>query len=159
MSLGSITGGGPGGGSATSSLLLSQLSADVTSVSDAMAPLGLTIPLIGGTRYAVQALVMVNAGAAIDGSKFDFDASTVTVNDFRLWLVDLVGAGGITKEFVTTLAGDFNGPESATGAVQLWGSIEPSSSGNLALRFGQNSHTTETLTIYRGSWLSAWPFT
>jgi hypothetical protein len=156
---GQATTQGPAGatgatGAAGPGPILTMLAADATSTTAAMAALGLSLPLTSGTRYAFAAAIMLDAGAALDGSAFDFDASTITASNVRYWWQQQAGLGG---NFVTTLAGDIPGP--AAGAESIWitGSVEPSLTGNFAMRFAQSAHTTETLIVYRGSWLMAWP--
>lgn len=133
-------------------LLVSMLTANATNATGTMAATGLTVPLVSGTRYRVEANLMIDAGAGVDGSLFDADASTIAVSNIRLWWEE---PSGTTPSYTTSLADNFIGPTAGQVAVRMAGSVEPSSSGNFALRFAQVSHLTETLILFRGSSLIA----
>lgn len=138
----------------------SMLAADAASVVSTMAALGLSVPVVSGTRYAFEAALFINAGdvGLGEGSLFDFDASTAAFTNLRAYGPDLASTTPFTSgAFVTSKSSDIPGPAGGDGLLLLTGSIEPSSNGTFAMRFSQVAHALETLTVYRGSWLLAWP--
>lgn len=146
-------------------LKVAALAADYTNAATTMSAItgggkALSVPVLSGHRYAFEAVLFCNdsSTARIDGGKFDFDASTATMTNFRSCADDGSGAafGANITGYTTTLAGDHasNWELAAADVIVIRGELEPSADGTFAMRAAQNAHSDGTLTIYRGSSLT-----
>lgn len=133
--------------------VVSFLAANVTNATATMAATGLTVPVSSGAKYIFRAVLHWSDNVDLDGAAFDFDTSAAATN-FRAFgtMTDAV-SGLLVGAAMTALADDLNGSGSGAAVAVVEGSYEPSTSGNLLVRFSQNSHTTGTLTLLRGSYL------
>lgn len=129
----------------------SYLAANYTNATTTMSNTALSVNVTTGLKYTFRLVLYVNNDVAADGIKVDFDGGAATMTNFRahgtifdtaLLLSSQVNALA-TDYAVATITGD--------GMVEIYGSMEPSSTSTFIVRAAKNSHTTGTLTIYRGS--------
>jgi len=131
-------------------------SADRTSTSTTLANLGLvtTVPLRAGATYSIQATLLVDDSVVGDGLKFDFNNSTATILDFRAFIVCVDLGGFVFRQEVTDFTTTFGfSAVTLAGQVQINATFTPATDGTIGLRFAQNSHSTGTLTVHRGSFM------
>ncbi len=118
---------------------------------------GLSANIQNGSKYTFKMILYVSDSLAADGAKFDFDGGTATFSNVRIHctgfdtaLVLSTQTSAIATDFtIATLTGD--------AMFECYGTLEASGSGTLIPRFAQNSHTTGTLTLYKGSHLLVTP--
>lgn len=133
--------------------VVSMLSANFTNATTTMAATGLSVPVTSGHKYKFEAVLMINDASGLEGGKFDFDASTATVSDFRTFPDD--GAlGFFTPGFTTALATDISGTGFTDDLLVIRGSLFASSTGTFAVRAAQVGHTAGALIVYKGSSLT-----
>lgn len=140
-----------GGGVSTDQRIVS-LAANATNATNNMAAAGLSVPVLAGHRYTFEAVLRILDASGLEGGKFDWDASTATATSF--WCAADDGSSGFFSSLVTTLAADISATGFIDEAVVFRGSIEPATSGTLALRFSQVGHVSNQLVIARGSSLT-----
>ena len=128
-----------------------QLSANGTNATATLATTGISITVTIGRKYSFQCYLRVANSVAGEGMQVDFNGGTATATDFRaevkLFDTALLKAQQVTAlataVSIATFAGD--------GEIEVHGSFEPGSSGTFIPRFAENTHSTGTATIYRGS--------
>lgn len=136
------------------------LNADYTNATATFSNTALSTSLISGRTYNFMLSLTLADSTAADGVKIDFNGGAATVTNFRVHCANLANTGvaeALTAGTSTTLAGVINDTALA-GTTQYNmvcnGTIVPSSSNTFIVRAAQDSHSTGTLTIYRGSWIS-----
>lgn len=134
------------------------LNGNYTNATASFTSTALSITVVSGQTYRVQASIFLNDTIAADGARIDFNGGAATATNFRMRciLVDSTATVQDSTE-VTALATAFaKATLSGTGQHE-WGcrgTFVPSSSGTFIMRGSKNSNTTGTLTFNRGSWLS-----
>lgn len=132
----------------------SRIAADITNATTTFANLtGLSHTVIAGRTYSFKLVVFCANSTAVDGAKFDFDGGTATATNFRqhatlfdtALLASTQTAALATAIAAATVTGD--------AYFEAHGTITVNAAGTLIPRFAKNSHTTGTLTAYRGSYL------
>jgi hypothetical protein len=129
------------------------LAADATSTSATLANLsGCTISgLVSGRKYTFEAALFVSNSVAGEGVKIDFNGGTATSTNF------IAHCEGLdTSLTINTQVAALNGTCSAAtftgnGIIRATGSFEPSGNGTFIVRFAENSASSGTLTVKRGS--------
>lgn len=127
------------------------LAANATNATATMANTGLSISVKNGRKYSFRCVFYVNDSVAGEGAKFDFEGGTATATNFRVHGT-ILDAALLLSAQSSALATDFS-VATVTGdaMAEFKGSFEPSSTGTFIPRFAQASHSTGTLTLYRGS--------
>lgn len=137
------------------------LAGDYTNATATFSSTALSATLISGRTYNFTVNLLLSDSVAADGFKLDFNGGAATVTNFRVNCRATNDTTGATVAFtaataaalatvmnVATLA------STGTHMVTCNGTIVPSSSATFILRAAQNAHTTGTLTITKGSWIS-----
>ena len=137
------------------------LNADYTNATTTFSSTALSATLISGRTYNFTVNLLMADSTAADGMKLDFNGGAATITNFRVNCVATNDTTGATVAFTaatsTTLAGVLNIATMASTGTHMVicnGTIVPSSSNTFILRAAQNAHSTGTLTITRGSWIS-----
>ena len=127
---------------------------DVTSTSTTPAAItGLTATVINGATYTFRLTVYFADSVAADGARFDFDGGAATFSNVRIHcntfdtaLLNSQQSTAIATDFViTTTTGD--------SLQECTGTLTASADGTFIPRFGQEAHSTGTITAYKGSTL------
>lgn len=126
--------------------------ADQTTTSATFANTGLQITnVISGHKYTFVAELYLSDSVAADGAKINFNGGSAAATNFRAQVTAFdtaLNLSTVTTTLATSVAATtFTG----AGAFEIHGSFEPSGSGTFIIQFGQNAHTTGTLTLARGS--------
>jgi hypothetical protein len=132
------------------------LNADYTNATASFTSTALSISVVSGQVYSVEATILLADSLAADGAKLDFNGGSATATQFRVHckLSDTT-VTVVNSAQVTALATAFSAATLTGDAVwECRGTFVPSSTGTFIVRGSQNAHTTGTLTFYRGSWLS-----
>lgn len=129
----------------------SYLATDATSTSITFATTGIGVTVTSGHKYAFIAELYLSDSTAADGAKIDFNGGSATSSNFRAQVTAFdtaLNIATVTTALSTSVAAStFTG----SGAFEIHGSFEPSSTGTFIIRFAQNAHTVGTLTLARGS--------
>lgn len=112
--------------------------------------------LIASQKYRFSCSFYLSDSASVDGAKIDFAGGTATETNFRAQYTAFDTALNLSTQAddltdvatASTFTGD--------GNFEVHGSFEPSGAGTFVARFAQASHTTGTLTLYRGSNCQMW---
>ena len=149
-----------GTGLSTGAALKSVLAGDYTNATASMTNTALSVTVVSGTTYLLEAALFVADSTAADGVAIDFDGGAATATTFIVscGLIDGTGASAASQVNGTSvaLATDINASAITRNVVHLYhcnGTFVPSSSSTLIVRASQNAHTTGTLTMWAGSWL------
>ncbi len=149
--------GTPTGTNATASL-----TADFTDTTGALANLSdLTLTLAAGQRYVGQLVFRCNNSAPLDGIQLDFNGGTATMTSF--WAAASISISGGTDTIVGSPFSSSLGGAIAysvlTGETLLivQVSLVVNAGGTFIPRAAENSHTTGTLTVELGSYLTLMP--
>lgn len=132
------------------------VNADATNATATMATTtclvnGTAITVTSGRKYAGTCEFYVSDSVSADGASIDFNGGTATATNFRAHikafdttlLLSMQTTALATAASTTTMTG--------AGAFEVAFTFEPSGNGTFLPRFAQNSHTTGTLTLARGS--------
>lgn len=137
------------------------LNADYTNATTTFSNTALSATLISGRTYNFSLNLLASDSTAADGMKIDFNGGSATVTNFRVNCMATNDTTGATVAFTaatsTALATVLNiATMASTGTHMITcnGTFVPSSSSTFIVRAAQNAHSTGTLTITRGSWLS-----
>lgn len=134
------------------------LASDATSTSATLAALSLDrdIPVKSGKKYSFMVALYVNDSVAAEGAKFDFNGGSATMTNFRVHCLGFDTA--LTINTQTTALNTAISAATFTGAslLECHGTMEPSADGTFIMKFAQNSHTSGTLTIAKGSHILVW---
>jgi hypothetical protein len=142
-----------------------RLSSNYTNATTTFSNTALSITVTTGRAYTFRLVLLASNSIAADGGKLDFNGGTATATDFRAHCV-LSSATGTTlaqaNAASTALATTINATTFVATTQVMWkcnGSFEPSSTGTFIVRAAENSTTTGTLTINRGShlWIEDMP--
>lgn len=132
------------------------LNADYANATASFTSTALSVTVVSGQTYRVQAVIFASDSTAADGAKLDFNGGSATATNFRMHcILQDTTVTIVNSAQVTALATAFSAA-TLTG-VSEWvcnGTFVPSSNGTFIVRGSQNAHTTGTLTFSRGSWLS-----
>jgi hypothetical protein len=134
--------------------------ADLANSTTSLIPGFISVNVRAGKRYTFEAFLFVTESTAADGAKIDFNGGTATMTNFIVTclLINAVGAP-LTQvaATATTLATPLNIAATTDALVHQYtcsGAVEPATSGTFMPRHAQNAHTTGTLTLKRGSFLT-----
>lgn len=135
----------------------SYLASDKTSASTSLVTTGLTNYLVGGLRYGFKCVLFLSDSTSADGAKIDFAGGNVTETNFRAqclgWFNNSLALSSHLDDITDVASASILNGDSM---FEITGSFEPALSGNFVPRFAQASHSTGTLTLYRGSWMKFW---
>jgi hypothetical protein len=140
---------------------LSRLSADYTNATASFSSTALSITVTNTRIYPFQADLYLTESTAADGVAIDFAGGTATMTNFvaHCELSNAVGTVLTATNAATAALGTVINIGATTDANQhhysCAGTIEASSTGTFIIRARQNTHSTGTLTIKRGSALQA----
>lgn len=111
--------------------------------------------LRAGATYSFTATLFVESSVPGDGLKFDFGGGTIAApTNFRAYVVCVDEGGFVFRASVTALTTTFGNPVvTGPAQVEIRGTITPATNGTLRLRFAQDSHSSGTLSLRRGSFL------
>lgn len=152
-----MTAGASGSGWLQQSAGYLALNADYTNATATFSSTALVTAasVISGRTYSFDANLRLSDSVAADGAQINFNAGTAAATNF--WAYCVLNDLTVTVEAVTettTLAGA-HAKSALTGTGDnLWhchGSFVPSSTGTFGIQGAQNTHSTGTLTIKRGS--------
>jgi len=134
----------------------SHLSSNGTNATATMATTGLSMTLTTGRNYDGECTFFVNDSVAGEGVQVDFNGGTATATDFRAH-VKITDTALIKSQQVTSLSTAVS-VATVTGdsEIQVHFSFESSGNGTFIPRYAQATHSSGTLTIYRGSFCRAW---
>jgi hypothetical protein len=130
------------------------LAADQTVSSTTFANLtGCSISVISGAKYVGKIHLFVSDSVAAEGVKVDFDGGSATATNFRAENLGFDSALTIVSQ-TTALATDVTAATfTGNGYIEATITFEPSANGTFIPRVAQNSHSTGTLTVARGSYV------
>lgn len=128
------------------------LQADQTNATTTFANINnCTINVVSGRKYSFRGVFYLSDSTAADGAKLDTNGGAATTTNFRMQCTAFDTALNFSTQ-QTTLAGVFSATTfTGNGMFECYGTIEPSSTSTVIVRFAQNAHTTGTLTLARGS--------
>lgn len=136
------------------------LGSNFTNATTTFSNTALSVNVENARKYRFTAALFVSTDVAADGSKIDFNGGSAAATNFVVTCVlsNAVGAT-LTQTAATSaaLATALNIGALTNTAVHVYncsGSFEPSGAGTFIIRAAQNAHTTGTLTVKRGSWVS-----
>lgn len=137
------------------------INADYTNATATFSNTALSVAVVSGRTYSIDVNLLVADSTAADGMKIDFAGGAATATLFRINCFSTNDTTGATVAFTAStsnaLATVLNiAAMASTGThmVRCSGTFVPSSSNTFTVRAAQNAHTTGTLTIFRGSWMS-----
>jgi len=136
---------------------------DVTNATTTFAAItGLTSTVVNARKYRFEMDVWASESQAAEGAKLDFNGGSATMTSFiaSCHLINAVGAT-LTQTNATTvaLATSINiaaFTDTNMHRYHCTGAFVPSAAGTFIPRQAQNSHTSGTLTVKVGSYLSIW---
>jgi len=129
------------------------LAADATSTSATLANLsGCTISgLVSGRKYTFEAKLFASNSVAGEGVKIDFNGGSATSTNFIAQCEGLDSTLTINTQVSALNTACSAATFTGNGFIRVTGSFEPSGSGTFILRFAENSASSGTLTVKRGS--------
>lgn len=112
---------------------------------------GCSITVKSGRKYTFRAVLFAADSVAGEGAQFNFNGGTATATDFRVHCT-LHDTALLQSVQATALATAFT-QATMTGASKFSceGSFEPSANGTFIMQARQDTHSTGTLTVNRGS--------
>jgi hypothetical protein len=133
--------------------------ADYTNATASFTVTPLSTTLVSGRTYSFTFVGFFTDSTAADGAQFDFNGGTATVTNFRAHCTAANNAGAalvITNAASTALATAVQVALALTSQslITCQGTFVPSGNGTFIVRAAQTAHSTGTLTVHRGSWLS-----
>lgn len=115
--------------------------------------------VVSGRKYSFTVSIFFSDSTAADGAQFDFNGGSATATNFIAHCTAANSAGAalvITNAASAALATAVQVALALT--TQSWlqcaGTFEPSSTGTFIVRAAQTAHSTGTLTVSRGSFLT-----
>lgn len=151
-----VTAGASGKGWLQNSAGDAALASNFTNATAALASTNLSYPVLAGRSYKIQGLLIVSNSTAGEGAQFDFGGGGASATTFNVTSTVLSG-GTVSAGTViaTSLTGVIN-YTSVTGTVYLLiqGYLKVNAGGTIIFRAAENTHSTGTLTLAIGSWLS-----
>lgn len=135
------------------------LNADYTNATASFTATNLSVPVVAGRTYSIEAVLLFADSTAADGAQFDWNGGTATSTNFRMHCIAAndVGAALTESAAAITALATANSVTLALTTQSLYqcsGTFVPSGTGTLIIRAAQAAHTTGTLTVFRGSWIS-----
>ena len=137
------------------------LNANYTNATTTFSNTALSVDVVSGRTYSFDLTLLMADSTAADGMKIDFNGGSATMTIFGVSCVATNDTNGATVAFTAAtsaaLATVLNVATMASTGVHMVrcsGFMVPSSSSTFIVRAAQNAHTTGTLTINRGSWMS-----
>lgn len=130
------------------------LASDFTNATATLASTNLSVTLIAGRTYTFTGALFVSNSQSGEGVKLDFDGGSATATSFicQFFMGD---TGGDLNTRVTAIATDAtNATVTGNQVVYINGCITVNAAGTLILRAAENTHTSGTLTVSAGSWLT-----
>jgi len=132
------------------------LAADQTVSSTTLASLtGCSRTFYSGHKYAGMVVLLVSDSVAAEGVKLDFNGGSATVTNFRAHADGLDSALTINTQVTAISTAITAATFTGSGRITVYFTFEPSADGTLIPRVAQNSHVTGTLTVFRGSYMTA----
>jgi hypothetical protein len=135
------------------------LNADYTNATATFSSTALSVTVVSGRTYAFTFVGFFSDSTSADGAQFDFNGGTATVTNFRAHCTaanaagaDLVMTNGATTAIATAVQVAL--ALTTQTLITCQGTFVPSGAGTFIVRAAQTAHTTGTLTIHRGSWIS-----
>lgn len=135
------------------------LNADYTNPTATFSSTALSVAVVSGRTYSFDLGLTFADSTAADGAQFDFNGGSAAATNFRVHCISTNAAGAILAQSnaASTALATANAVTLALTTqadLSCHGSFVPSGSGTFIVRAAQSAHTTGTLTIHRGSWLS-----
>lgn len=129
------------------------ITSDATNSTATLSNTTCSITVVSGRKYSFQVSFFISDSVAGEGAKFDFDGGSAAATNFRAHCT-ITDTALLLSSQVTALATDI-AQATVTGSslFQCTGSFEPSGNGTFIPRFAQNSHSSGTLTLFRGSYV------
>jgi len=149
-----ISGGDSGNGWCQITAGEAALAANFTNATATMANTNISLTVIAGRAYRIEGMLQVSNSTAGDGVQLDFNGGSATATTFfaAATAVGTVVSGTLSS---TTLAGVINFTSiTGTDYIAINGYILVNAGGTLILRAAENTHTTGTLTLGAGSWIT-----
>lgn len=133
------------------------VASDQANATTTMASSACTISnLVSGRKYAFICELFLSDSTSVDGAKIDFNGGTATSTNFRAQVTAFDTALNLSSQITSLSATATATTFSGAGAFEVHGAFEPSGNGTFIPEFSQNSHTTGTLTLARGSHCKMW---
>lgn len=135
------------------------LNADYTNATATFSNTALSVTVISGRTYNFSLNLTFADSTAADGAQFDFNGGSAAATNFRVHCMATNAAGAILAQSnaaATALATANSVTLALTTQANLVcnGTFVPSGNGTFIVRAAQAAHSTGTLTVHRGSWLS-----
>jgi len=135
------------------------LNADYTNATATFSSTALSVTVISGRTYNFSMNLTFADSTAADGAQFDFNGGSAAATNFRVHCMSTNAAGAILAQSnaaATALATANAVTLALTTQANLVcnGTFVPSGNGTFIVRAAQSAHTSGTLTVHRGSWLS-----
>lgn len=150
-------GDGAGGNAWVQNAVSSYLAADYTNATASFTNTNLSVTVKTGRKYVFTLVLHLADSTAADGVAIDFSAGSATSTNLRIGCTLSNDTGGAVTQAnaVSTAFGTvINATAMTTVNQHLYvceGAFEPASNGSFQMRARQNTHSTGTLTIFRGS--------
>jgi hypothetical protein len=135
------------------------LNGNYTNATASFTSTALSVTVVNARTYKFTCCLFFADSTAADGAQFDFNGGTATATNFIAQAVATNNAGAIlavTNAASTTLATAIQVALALTSQtlIVIQGSFVPSAAGTFIVRAAQTAHSTGTLTVNRGSFLS-----
>lgn len=135
------------------------LNANYTNATATFSSTALSVAVVSGRTYSFDLGITFDDSTAADGAQFDFNGGSAAATNFRVHCISTNAAGAtlVQSNAASTALATANAVTLALTTqadLSCHGSFVPSGSGTFIFRAAQSAHTTGTLTIHRGSWLS-----
>lgn len=135
------------------------LNANYTNATAAFTNTNLSATVISGRTYNFTCCLFFSDSTAADGAQFDFNGGSAAMTVFRAHATAANDAGAalaVTNAASTALATAIQVALALTTqtCITIQGSFVPSGAGTFIVRAAQTAHSTGTLTVQRGSYIS-----
>lgn len=130
------------------------LAGNYTNATAGLTNTNLSFTVIAGRSYLIDGLLQVSNSTAGEGAQFDFGGGSASATTFFLE-AQTVGTNTPGTVVSTSLTGVINWSSvTSTNYIRLGGYLKVNVAGTIILRGAENTHSTGTLTVGAGSWVS-----
>lgn len=138
-------------------LLNAYLASNGTNATATLATTGLSVSLAAGLRYKFTGILYVANSQAAEGAQIDLNGGSATMTDLRAE-VEIIDTALQKAQQVSALATAVSAATVTGDAlIRIAGSCKVNAAGTFIPRYAEASHTSGTLTIYKGSTLEFVP--
>ena len=133
------------------------LNANYTNATATFSNTALSRTVISGRTYNFECNLFISESTAVDGWQLDFNGGSAAMTNFVCHAESIAETGIIvvlanaTSAALATVLNATTTVTTGGQVIKICGSFVPSGAGTFILRAAQNTHSTGTLTIKRGS--------